>query len=149
MLMLMPFLFLAGVSSASAQPEKIVGSWKVDIAFANGETRSVRFDAQDSGKGSFTVLMPKPVSVGQTQAAAEWSKSDNGSITFSGPVQIPLGNVGLLRGKLVLRGGLQSDNTIAGEATFFRIDEETKSTEATPSKSGTFKATRVVGQAGE
>ena len=36
-----------------AQPPAVVGSWKVEITFAHGESRSLRFDAQDGGKGSF------------------------------------------------------------------------------------------------
>jgi hypothetical protein len=138
------FIQMAVMSSSSAQPPKVIGSWKVEIVFANGETHSVRFDAQASGKGSLALLIPKPISVGPAEGpAAKWSESDNGSMIFSGPVQFPLGNVGLLRGTLVLRGQFQPEGSITGEATFFPMDQETKDTEAKPSKRGTFKATRV------
>jgi hypothetical protein len=137
------FVLAVSTGVSSAEPPKIIGSWKVEVSFASGEARSLRFDAQNSGKGAFTLLIPKAVSVGQAEGSGEWSKSDNGTTTFSGPVQFPLGNVGLLRGKLVLRGQLQPDNSIMGEASFFRSDSETKDPENQPSKRGTFKATLI------
>ena len=62
---------------------------------------------------------------------------------ISGPVQFPLGNVGLDRGTLVLKGKLGTDGSITGEARFFPIDQNPSDPTAKPSKSGTFKATRA------
>jgi len=138
------FIQMAVISLSPAEPAKVIGGWKVEIVFGNSETRSVRFDAQGSGKGSLVLLIPKPISVGAAEGpAATWGETDNGSITFSGPVQFPLGNVGLLRGTLLLRGHFQSEGLIAGEATFFSADQDVKDPKADPSKRGTFKATRI------
>ena len=138
------FIQMAVITLSPAEPAKVIGGWKVEIIFGNGETRSVRFDAQASGKGSLVLLIPKPISVGAAEGpAATWSESDNGSITFSGPVQFPLGNVGLLRGTLVLRGHFQPEGSISGEAAFFPAEQGLKDPKAEPSKRGTFKATRV------
>jgi hypothetical protein len=138
------FIQMAVISLSPAESAKVIGGWKVEIVFGNGETRSVRFDAQASGKGNLVLLIPKPISVGAAEGpAATWGETDNGSITFSGPVQFPLGNVGLLRGMLVLRGHFQSEGLITGDATFFPADQAVKDPKAEPSKRGTFKATRV------
>jgi hypothetical protein len=144
-LVLILFMQMADIRLSSAQPPKVIGSWKVEIVFGNGETHSVRFDAQASGKGNLVLLIPKPISVGPAEgSAATWRESDNGSMTFSGPVQFPLGNVGLLRGTLVLRGQFQSEGSITGEATFFPMDQDVKDPpQAKSPKRGTFKATRV------
>jgi len=42
-----------------AQSPNMIGSWKVDITFTNGDSRSLRFDARGEGKGTFLLLDPK------------------------------------------------------------------------------------------
>ena len=42
-----------------AQSPNMIGTWKADITFTNGESRSLRFDAQSEGKGTFLLLDPK------------------------------------------------------------------------------------------
>ena len=46
-------------AQAEAQSPNLIGRWNVEITFANGNQRSLRFDAQDSGKGTFLLLDPK------------------------------------------------------------------------------------------
>ena len=47
------------VALSQAQSPNMIGTWKVDITFTNGESRSLRFDAQGAGKGTFLLLDPK------------------------------------------------------------------------------------------
>lgn len=41
------------------QSSDLVGRWKVDITFANQAQRTLRFDADESGKGSFLLEGPE------------------------------------------------------------------------------------------
>src|SRR5438045_6851667 len=43
-----------------AQSPNLIGRWNVEITFANGDHRSLRFDAQGAGKGSLLLLLPRP-----------------------------------------------------------------------------------------
>ena len=145
-LILIVFAQIFGVGSFQAQSPNVIGSWKVEITFGNGESRSFRFEAGESGKGSFLLLDPRLKSWGPAKPSeAKWTQSHEGSVTFSGPVEFPLGNVGRDAGTLVLTGKLGTEGAITGEAKFFPLDQDPKDPKASPSKSGTFKATRVTG----
>lgn len=139
---------LAAICVSQTPAKKLIGSWKIEVTFSNGQVRSCRFDARPSGQGSLTVLVPPQVGADLKEPApAEWSQRDNDSVTIFGAVQFPVGNVGLERGTLVLEGKFGPDGSIAGEAKFFSADQDAKDPQAKPSKNGTFKATRETGQA--
>ncbi len=145
-LILIVFAQIFGVGSFQAESPNVMGSWKVEITFGNGESRSFRFEAGESGKGSFLLLDPRLKSWGPAKPSeAKWTQSHEGSVTFSGPVEFPLGNVGRDAGTLVLIGKLGAEDAITGEAKFFPLDQDPKDPKASPSKSGTFKATRATG----
>ena len=129
---------------AEAQFSNVIGNWKLEINFSNGQKRVLRFEALASGKGSFLPEGPGPSWVDPAQpSTAAWTQPDKDSVTFSGPVQFPLGNVGIERGTLVLKGKVRSDGTVSGEASLFSVDQETNAPTSKPAKSGTFRATRV------
>ena len=143
---LIMFTQLFALGSSGAQSSKFIGNWKVEITFANGESRSLRFEAQDSGKGSFLLLDPRLKAWGPAKPSeAKWTQGDEGSVMVSGPVEFLLGNVGLDRGTLVLKGNLGTDGSITGEAQFFALAQNPKDPKATPSKEGRFKAIRSTG----
>ena len=52
-------LLLTGASTTKAQAMNMTGTWNVEIIFADGNKRALRFDAQDGGKGTLLVLDPK------------------------------------------------------------------------------------------
>ena len=145
----MIFIVLAqmlGPGLSQSATSKVVGSWKVEIAFQNGESRSFQFEALESGKGSFLLLDPRLKAWGPARPSeAKWTQGEGDSVMFSGRVEFPLGNVGRDPGTLVLHGKFGSDSTIIGEAKFFRGDEDPTDPKATAAKSGTFKATRLTG----
>ena len=145
-LILIVFAQIFGAGSFQAQSPNVIGSWKVEITFGNGESRSFRFEAGESGKGSFLLLDPRLKSWGPARPSeAKWTQSHEGSVMFSGPVEFPLGNVGRDAGTLVLKGKFGTEGSITGEAKFFRLDQDPKDPKASPSKSGSFKATRATG----
>src|SRR5437870_6017202 len=123
-----------------AQSPNMIGSWKVDITFTNGESRSLRFDAQGAGKGTFLLLDPKLKVWGPAKPSkAKWTQSEGNSVTFSGPVEFMLGNVGRDAGTLVFKGKFETSDLITGEVEFSPLIGER------PSKHGTFKAVRAGG----
>jgi len=122
---------------AGAESPNVTGSWKVDISFANDQHRFLRFDAQNEGKGTLTVTDPQAkVWSGAKSSEAKWITGEGNSVTFSGAVEFPLGNVGRDAGILTLKGKFDSPDLITGEADFSPLVGDG------PSKQGTFKAVR-------
>ena len=70
---------------------------------------------------------------------AKWSQGDQKSVTFSGPMEFPLGNVGRDAGMLVFKGKFETESLITGQVEFSPLVGDG------PSKSGTFKAIRAAG----
>jgi hypothetical protein len=125
------------VAMAQAQSPNLIGRWNVEITFGDGNKRSLHFDAQGEGKGSFEVVDPRAKVWGATtHFEAKWTPGEGNSVTFSGPVEFMLGNVGRDAGTLVFKGKFETASLITGEVEFASLVGER------PSKHGTFKATR-------
>jgi hypothetical protein len=126
------------VALAHAESPNMIGSWNVEIAFMNGESRSLRFDAQGAGKGSFLLLDPRLKVWGPGKPSeAKWTQGEGNSVTFSGPVEFLIGNVGRDAGTLSFKGKFETDGSIRGEVEFSSL------VGGQASKHGTFKATRA------
>ena len=122
---------------AQAQSPNMIGRWNVEINFADGNKRSLRFDAQDGGKGTFLLLDPTLKVWGSAKPSeAKWTPGEQNSVTFSGAVEFPIGNVGRDPGTLMFKGKFETPDAITGEVEFAPLVGER------PSKHGTFKATR-------
>jgi hypothetical protein len=74
---------------------------------------------------------------GSESSDAQWNRTDQNSITFSGPVEFLLGNVGRDAGTLTCKGKFETPDSITGEADFSPLVGER------PSKLGSFKAVRA------
>ena len=136
--LLMVFAQMCCSALVQAETPNMTGKWNVEITFANAEHRSIRFDAQGGGKGTLTVTDPQAkVWVGAKPSEAKWSLGEGNSVTFSGPVEFLLGNVGRDAGTLTCKGKFETADLISGEAEFSPLVGER------PSKHGTFKAVRV------
>ena len=117
-----------------------MGRWNVEIAFGDGPKRSLHFDALGEGKGSFDLLDPRAKVWGAaTHFEAKWTLSEGNSVTFTGPMEFMLGNVGRDAGTLMFKGKFESADLITGEVEFAPLVGDR------PSKHGTFKATRTGG----
>jgi hypothetical protein len=139
-LILMLIAQLCSIAMAEAQSPNLIGRWKVEITFANEQSRSVRFDAQGEGKGTFQLLDPRAHVWGMDKPSeAKWSRGEGNSVTFSGAVEFMIGNVGRDAGTLVFNGKFETADLITGEVEFSPLVGER------PSKHGTFKATRAGG----
>lgn len=125
---------------AQAQTPSMTGTWNVEITFANERHHSLRFEAQGDGKGSLQLTDPAAkVWTGAKPSEAKWSLGEGSSVTFSGPVEFLLGNVGRDAGTLTCKGKFESAGLISGEVEF------SPSVGDRPSKHGTFKAVRSGG----
>jgi hypothetical protein len=125
------------IAMAQGQSPEMIGSWKIDITFADGTKRALRFDAQGEGKGTFLVLDPRLKAWGPGKPSeAKWTRAQENSVLFSGPAEFLLGNVGRDAGTLTFKGRFEDADSITGEVDFAPLVGER------PSKHGTFKATR-------
>ena len=139
-LILMLIFQTCGVALSQAQSPNMIGKWKIEITFPNGENRSLRFEAQAAEKGSFLLLDPRSKVWGPTKPSeAKWTQGDGNSVTFSGAVEFLIGNVGRDAGTLVCKGKFETESLITGEVEFSPLVGDG------PSKSGTFKAIRAAG----
>ena len=118
----------------------MIGRWNIEITFANEEHRALRFEAQGEGKGALQLQDPRSKAWGSaTPSEAHWSRGEGNSVTFSGPVEFMIGNVGRDAGTLVFKGKFETESLITGEVEFSPLVGDR------PSKSGTFKAIRATG----
>ena len=123
---------------AGADSPTVTGSWKIDVTFANDQHRFLRFDAQGDGKGTLTVTDPQSKVWDGTKASeAKWSPGEGNSVTFSGPAEFLIGNVGRDAGMLTCTGKFDTPDSITGEVEFSPLVGDG------PSKHGTFKAVRA------
>ena len=125
---------------AQAQSPNLIGRWNIEITFANGMRHSLRFDAQGEGKGTFLVLDPTLKVWGPAAPSrAKWTQGEGNSVTFSGAVEFPIGNVGRDPGTLVFKGKFETASLITGQVEFSPLLGDASS------KTGTFKAIRAAG----
>jgi hypothetical protein len=125
---------------AGAESPNVTGSWNLEVTFVNEQHRFLRFDAQSDGKGTLTVTdAQSKVWGGAKPSEAKWTRDEGNSVTFSGPVEFLIGNVGRDAGTLTFKGKFETPDSITGEVEFSPLVGER------PSKHGTFKAVREKG----
>jgi len=122
---------------AQGQSPNVIGRWNIEIAFGDGSKRSLRLDAQEAGKGILEVVDPRLKAWGPGKPSeAKWSREAQNSVTFSGPVEFMLGNVGRDAGMLTFKGKFETPDIITGEVDFAPLVGDR------PTRHGTFRATR-------
>ena len=122
---------------ADAESPNVTGNWKVEVTFASEQHRFLRLDAQSDRKGTLTVTDAQSKVWGDAKPSdAKWTRDEGNSVTFSGPVEFLIGNVGRDAGTLTCKGKFETADLITGEAEFSPLVGDG------PSKLGTFKAVR-------
>lgn len=123
---------------ATAQSPNMTGTWNIEVSFGAGAQHSLRFDAQPGGKGTFVLTDASAKAWGETKPSeAKWTLGEGNSVTFSGQVEFPIGNVGRDAGTLTCTGKFETADLITGEVDLSPLVGDG------PSKHGTFKATRA------
>ena len=135
--------YYCSVDAARPQSSDLMGRWKVDITFENQSKRSLRFEAEDSGKGSLLLEPRSNWDEPAKPAQAKWTVGKEKRVTILGPVEFPIGNVGRETGVLVFKGSFKAESKIIGDFAFFTMDQDPMDPKATPTKTGKFEATRV------
>jgi hypothetical protein len=132
-----PVVLLMLKAQTMAESPEMIGRWNVEITFGDGNQRALRLEAQGEGKGTWQLVDQKAKVWGMsTSWPAKWAPGDGNSVTFSGNVEFPLGNVGRDAGTLMLKGKFETPDVITGEVEFAPLVGDR------PTKHGTFKATR-------
>lgn len=151
-LILMSIIAVQGVAfepgsqtpSSPALSSSLVGRWRVKFTLSGAAEKSLIFDSQAKGSGSFLLLDTgpddKPVA---DPLPAVWSQLTNGRVSFSGQAELPLGTCCREIGTLVFKGKFDSDNSISGKLIFITSIDEEESPNKFRSMIGTFTATRV------
>ena len=122
---------------ARAQSPTMIGTWNIEITFADGNKRALRLDARGEGKGTLEVIDPRAKVWGTAKPSeAKWTLAEGNSVRFSGPVEFLIGNVGRDAGALECKGKFETPSLITGEVEFSPLVGDR------PSKHGVFKATR-------
>jgi hypothetical protein len=133
-------LMVATAAMTRAENMNLIGKWNVEITFGEGSQRALHFEAQDAGKGTFQVVDPRLKVWGPGKSSeAKWTREDQNAVTFTGPVEFMLGNVGRDAGTLTFKGKFEGADLITGEVDFSPLVGDR------PSKHGTFKASRAHG----
>jgi hypothetical protein len=116
----------------------MIGKWNVEITFANGQHHLLRFEAQGDGQGIFQLLDPKAHVWGADKPTeATWKQGEGNAVTFSGPMEFLIGNIGRDAGTLTFKGKFETADLITGEVEFSPLVGDR------PSRHGSFKATRA------
>jgi len=121
-----------------AESPNMTGNWNIELTFGDGARHSLRFEAQTGGKGTLLLTDPQAKVWGAAKSSeAKWSQGEGNVVTFSGPMEFLLGNVGRDAGTLTCKGKFETPDLITGELEF------SPSVGEGPSKHGTFKAIRA------
>src|ERR1700751_2979464 len=119
-LILILFVQLCGMVLSQAASPDMIGNWNVEITLGGNQVQhKLRFEAQGEGKGSLMLLDPAATHwLGGKPSQAQWTAGEGNAVTFSGPVEFALGNVGRDAGNLVFRGKFDGPDQIKGEVYF-------------------------------
>jgi hypothetical protein len=127
------------IALAQAASPNVIGSWNIEIVFASANRHSLRFEAQGAGKGTLLLMDPIAKAWGEAKPSqATWTQTEGNALTFSGPMEFLIGNVGRDAGTLTFKGKFETPDLITGDVEFSPLVGDR------PSKLGTFKAVRAM-----
>ena len=127
-----------------AEAMNLVGRWRVKFTLTGGSDKNLVFEARAKGSGSFLLLDagPNDRPVADPQPAA-WSQLTNDRVSYSGEVELPIGNCCREMGTLIFKGKFVSSNSISGKLIFVTSVDEEESPYKFRSVVGTFTAARL------
>ncbi len=132
------------VATPSAADGKLTGRWRVTFAITGDAKKNLIFEPKAKGDGTFLLLDTGPDDKAVTDPVhAAWSELTNNRVSFSGEVELPLGNCCREKGTLTFKGRFESANSISGRIIFITSVDEEESAYKFHSAVGTFTATRL------
>ena len=118
----------------------LVGRWKVEYTLPAYPTAALEFEALASGRGWLTPLDAAGSNLSDpVRGAAVWARSATG-VSFSGELNLPIGNVGFESLALSFEGTFASATTIKGTA---RLADPPPDAGRSAAPAGRFTATRI------
>ena len=132
-------------SPVLTQPEmsKLNGRWRVKFALSDGQEKHLIFDAKAKGAGTFLGVDTAPENKPIPEASpAAWSITSNERVSFSGEIELPLGNCCRELGTLIFKGTFVSASAIKGRAIFITSTTDDENFTGYRSDAGTFTASR-------
>ena len=133
-------LSAGGQDAAGGSAPRLVGRWKVVYTLPESPNGALQFEALESGRGWFTPLGSARSSLSEpVRGEAVWKRSST-HVTFSGDLNLPIGNVGYESIALAFEGTFASETVIKGTA---RLVEEPPDGGTSDGPTGRFTATRI------
>lgn len=135
---------LPQVAFAQAPQTELSGRWQVKFTFAGRDEMNLIFDSHDRGSGSFLLLdtAPEARSESSTRSAA-WVKSTDDQVSFSGEVELPIGDCCRETGTLIFKGKFRGNNLLSGKVIFVGSTEDEENPIGFRAMIGSFTATRL------
>lgn len=132
---------LARPAGTTALSPNLAGRWRVKFALPGINAKSLMFDSQAKGGGSFLLLDAGPDDkTVPTPLVAAWSQTTNDRVNFSGEVELPIGTCCRDTGTLIFKGKFASNNSITGKAIFISSTTDEENSNGFRSMVGTFTA---------
>ena len=138
------FAFVVTAQQPAPPAGQLAGRWRVTFSITGDPQKHLIFESKANRAGSFSLLDtgPKGTAVADPLPAA-WSELTNNRVSFSGEVELPVGNCCREIGTLIFKGKFDSANSISGKLIFVTSVDEEESAYKFHSAVGTFTATRI------
>ena len=139
-----PTLAQETASDSPSHPANLPGRWRVKFTLGGIGEKTGFFDLQAKGVATFQLLDAEP---GNKATAAPlpavWSETTNDRISFSSEVEFQIGTCCREMGTLMLKGKLDSPNSMSGKTVFVGCTIDEENFNGFRSVVGSFTATRV------
>ena len=145
MKLFLALILLANTTSlvGSQSEPSLAGRWRVKFSLSAGTEKNLILEVKPKGSGTFLLLDTgpdnKPVLDPQP---AVWSQIENGRVSVSGNVELPLGTCCREVGTLIFKGTYASKDSIKGKTIFITSTTDEENLIGFRSDVGTFTASR-------
>lgn len=141
---ILSFLLLQ-VAFAQTPQTELAGRWQVKFTFAGRDEMNLIFDSQDRGTGTFLLLDTAAEARSESSPrSAAWINSTDLQVSFSGEVELPIGDCCRETGTLIFKGKFSGNNLLSGKVIFIGSTEEEENPIGFRAMIGAFTASRMV-----
>lgn len=113
------FILMCAIPAFSQTSPVPVAAWDVTFSLSGNVSRRLTFISLSNGTGTFRLVGPRTTTPVPPTVPAVWARPTPGFMSFSGEVQLPIGNCCRETGTLMFKGIQNTANgTITGRAIF-------------------------------